>query len=172
MALDLTTLELRDALDLAILIEEEARQRYTEFSKQVGGRYPGDAAEMFAQMASYEALHGAQLQARRRSLFHDQPGRMTLDMLDDVEAPDRGAPRVFMSARQALEVAVEAERKAFLFFDQAQKQVKDPGVKALFLELRDEERSHEKMLLDKLKGLPKGPDLTEEEADAPGSDGG
>jgi len=172
MGLDYARLDLRDALDLAILMEEEARQRYTEFSKLVGGRYPGDAAEVFSLMASYEALHGAQLTSRRQSLFRDQPSRMRLDMLDDVEAPDRGAPRVFMSPRQALEVALAAEQKAWAFFDQALPHVTDRSVRALFEELRSEEKKHEQLLSTTLKGLPMGPDLTEEEADPPGSDGG
>jgi rubrerythrin len=172
MALDMARLDLRDALDLAILMEEEARQRYTEFSSLVGGRYPGDAAEVFALMASYEALHGAQLTSRRRSLFQDQPSRMRIEMLDDVEAPDRGEPRVFMSPRQALEVALAAEQKAWRFFDEALPRVSDQAVRALFEELRSEEKGHEKLLAAKLKGLPEGPDLTEEEADPPGSDGG
>ncbi len=99
MPLDLARLDLRDALDLAILMEAEAQQRYLDFSKLVGGRYPGDAADVFKLMASYEEKHGAQLTARRRSLFQDAPSRVSLEMLDDVEAPDRGQPRVFMSAQ-------------------------------------------------------------------------
>ncbi len=172
MALDFARLDLRDALDLAILMEEEARQRYQEFTRLVGGRYPGDAADVFKLMASYEAKHGEQLRARRQSLFKDQPVRLTLDMLDDAEAPDRGTPRVFMSARDAMEVALASEQKAWAFFDGALGSVKDPGVRALFEELRAEEKEHEKLLAGRLKGLPKGPDLTEAEADAPGSDGG
>ena len=64
MPIDFAKLDLRDALDLAILMEEEARQRYVDFSKLVGGRYPGDAAETFALMASYEEKHGTQLASR------------------------------------------------------------------------------------------------------------
>jgi len=172
MAIDYARLDLRDALDLAILMEEEARQRYEEFTKLVGGRYPGDAADVFKLMASYEAKHGEQLRARRRSLFHDAPSRMSMDMLDDAEAPDRGQPRVFMSARDAMEVAMASEQKAWDFFDAALREVKDSGVRSLFEELRAEEAEHKKLLASRLKGLPKGPDLTEDEADQPGSDGG
>ncbi len=172
MPLDLARLDLRDALDLAILMEAEAQQRYLDFSKLVGGRYPGDAADVFKLMASYEEKHGAQLTARRRSLFQDAPSRVSLEMLDDVEAPDRGQPRVFMSARDAVEVAIRSEEKAWTFFDEALRQVQDPDVRALFTELRAEEADHKKLLTARLAGLPAGPDLTEEEADAPGSDAG
>jgi rubrerythrin len=123
-------------------------------------------------MAGYEATHGAQLRARRKELFKDAPSRMTIAMLDDVEAPDRGSPRVYMSARDAMEVALHSEEKAWSFFDEAMKHVKDPPVRALFEELRDEEKEHAKLLKARLKKLPAGPDLSEAEADQPGSDGG
>lgn len=170
--LDFRTLSLQDAFDLAIAMEEEARERYEEFTHVVGGRYPGDAAEMFRTMAGYEAKHGAELAARRRELFGSAPVRVTPALLDDAEAPDRGKPRVFMSARQAMEVALASEQKAWDFFDGALRHVEDPGVRVLFEELRTEEARHAAMVKERLERLPHGPDVEEEEADAPGSDPG
>jgi erythrin-vacuolar iron transport family protein len=170
--IDITRLSLQDALDLAILMEDEARERYQEFSRIVGGRYAGDASDMFRLMSQYEEKHGRQLEERRRRLFADAPRRMTPDMLDDLEAPDRGKPRVFMSARQAMEVALSSEEKAYAFFDEALDQVKDPDVRALFTELREEEGVHRMMVQERLGRLPPGPDVDEEEADAPGSNPG
>lgn len=172
MALDFARMDLRDALDLAVLMEEEARQRYVEFSRLVGGRYTGDASDVFKLMASYEEKHGSQLEARRRSLFPDAPRRVTMDMLDEVEAPDRGQPRVFMSARDAVEVALRSEEKAWSFFDEALRVVEDASVRQLFVELRAEEGEHRKLLASRLAKLPAGPDLTEDQVDPPGSDGG
>ena len=128
MPLDFRAMSLQDALDLAIAMEAEAKERYEEFTRLVGGRYPGDAAEMFRVMAGYEAKHGAELSARRQELFGDAPARVGIEQLDDAEAPDRGQPRVFMSARQAMEVALASEHKAHAFFDGAlplSKQVQD-----------------------------------------------
>jgi rubrerythrin len=45
-------------------------------------------------------------------------------------------------------------------------------VRILFESLREEEKGHQALLKRRLAGLPAGPDLTEEEADAPGSDPG
>jgi rubrerythrin len=171
-AIDPQTLSLKDALDLAIAMEEEARVRYEDFTRVVGGRYPGDAAEMFRTMAGYEAKHGAELASRRRALFGDAPRQIGADSLDDLEAPDRGKPRVFMSARQALEVALASEEKAYDFFDDALRSVTDPSVRALFEELRGEEARHAALVRQRLERLPPGPDVEEEEADAPGSDPG
>ncbi|HSB18884.1 MAG TPA: ferritin family protein [Anaeromyxobacteraceae bacterium] len=172
MPIEFAKLDLRDALDLAILIEEEARERYQEFTRIVGGRYPGDAADVFRMMAANEEKHHAELVARRKKLFPRQKVRVSSDMLDDVEAPDRGKPRVFMSARQAMEVAMESEEKARDFFAEARKHVKDAKVKKLFAELEAEEQKHHKTLADRIRKLPKGPDVEEAEADEPGSDAG
>ena len=173
MAIDFRTLSLQDALDLAISVEEEAKERYDEFVRQVGGgRYTGDAADMFRLMAGYEEKHATQLVERRRELFGNAVRRVTKDQLDDVEAPDRGQPRVFMSARQAMEVALAAEEKARDFFEGALRVAADPKVKALFEELRAEEEEHVRLVRDRLSRLPPGPDVEEDEADAPGSDAG
>jgi rubrerythrin len=172
MAIDFSKLSLQDALDLAILIEEEAKERYEEFSKLVGGRYPGDADEAFREMARNEAKHGEELAERRKKLFRGAKRRVDRSMLDDVEAPDRGKPRVFMSPRQAFEVALESEVKAHDFFAEALKHVKDRGVKKLFGELKAEEKKHQAWLRRKIEKLPPGPDVEESAADEPGSDAG
>jgi erythrin-vacuolar iron transport family protein len=171
-AIDFRKLSLQDALDLAILIEEEAKDRYQEFTRIVGGRYAGDASDMFRMMAEAERKHGADLAARRRDLFGEAPRRVTRDALDDVEAPDRGKPRVFMSAREAMEVALSSEEKAYDFFDGALPSVADPQVRALFEELRGEELRHQALVRERLEQLPPGPDVDEEDADLPGSDPG
>jgi rubrerythrin len=173
MAIDFGTLSLQDALDLAISIEEEAKERYDGFVRQVGGgRYAGDAADMFRLMAGYEEKHRADLQTRRQELFGSAPRVITVDLIDDVEAPDRGEPRVFMSAHQAMEVALSSEEKAHAFFDGALKHVTDPRVKALFEELRSDEEDHIRLVRQRLDRLPPGPDLEDDEADEPGSDPG
>jgi rubrerythrin len=172
MNVDFRTLDLQDALDLAIAIEEEAKERYDGFVRQVGGgRYDGDAADMFRLMAGYEEKHCAELAGKRRELFGAAPRRITAAALDDVEAPDRGKPRVFMSARQAMEVALSSEEKAYEFFDGALREVSDPRVRALFEELRRDEQDHIRLVRQRLDRLPPGPDVEDDEADEPGSDG-
>lgn len=162
----------QDTLDLAILVEQEAHERYQLLARQVGGRYAGDAADMFRIMAVNEAKHGAQLAERRLRIFGKAPRTVTREMLYEVEAPDLGSPRVFMSARQALEVAAASERKAREFFEEALRHASDPEVRGLLAELRDEELQHEALVRGHLEQLPEGPDVEEAEADEPGSDPG
>jgi rubrerythrin len=153
-SLDLTKLSLMDALDLAKLIEREAHQRYLMFASQLGSTGRNDAGYFFASMAENEAKHGRQLEARRKELFGDAPARVSLDDLYDVEAPDMGSPRRGMSVVQAFEVGLAAEQKAHDFFDQALPGISDPEVKALFVELRDEETEHIEMLRAAMAKLP------------------
>jgi rubrerythrin len=171
-ALDFRTLELRDALDLAILIEEEAKERYQEFTRTVGGRYAGDAAEVFRRMAINEEKHGSQLSQLRRSLFPVEPVRVTPDMIDQVEAPEHEKVRYSLSARRALEIAIESEVKAYDFFAQASLQALDPKVKRLFVELRDEEREHRTMLERRLPDFPPESGIEEDPTEEVGSDPG
>ena len=153
---DFASLSLQDALDLAILVEEEAQERYLEFVDQMETHHTGDAAKFFAVMARNEQKHGDELRARRRSLFGDAPGRMKRSMLWDVEAPDYDEPRAFMSARQAMRVALASETKAHEFFVQAIPHLKDPEVRRLFQELRDEEVLHQALVREAMRSLPEG----------------
>ncbi len=156
--LDFATLDLMDALDLAVLIEEEACDRYKMFVAQLGHRFTGDAASVFASMAENEAKHGKELAKIRKPLFGDIPVRVSRDDLFDVEAPDQGAPRSNMSTLRAFEVALSSEQKAFDFYDQALAHVTNPDIRALFAELRDEEREHVRMVREAIADLPPGAD--------------
>ena len=153
-SLDLSSLSLMDALDLAKLIEMEACHRYQMFASQLGRSGGYDAGAFFATMAENEAKHGQELEARRKALFGDAPAQLTLDDLYDVEAPDMGAPRRGMSTVQAFEIGLAAEKKAYDFYDMALAGITDPEVRELFTELRDEETEHVEMLQKELAKLP------------------
>ncbi len=158
--IDFTRLSLRDALDLAILIEEEAKDRYEELADQMKKHHTPEAASFFLLMVGNEAKHGEQLAARRAKLFANEPRTVTRAMLWDVEAPDYDEVRAFMTAREALNVALRAEKKAQEFFAAALPHVRDAEAKALFEELRQEEVEHQRLVEAELAKLP---------PDAPGS---
>lgn len=164
---DFSKLTLMDALDLAILIEIEAFQRYTLFAEQIGRRLSSDTGSVFQSMADNEKKHRDQLVERRLALFGEKPPIVKLDDIFDVEAPEFGAPSRFMSPRKAYYVALSSEKKAFAFYDQALRHVKEPDVKALFEELRDEEAEHVAMLKDIIAKLPPSAaiDLEDEDTD-------
>ena len=153
-SLDLSKLSLMDALDLAILIEEEARQRYEMFATQFGRTGGHGAGSFFASMAENEAKHGTEILERRMALFGKAPMKLKLHDLYDVEAPDMGAPRRGMSTVQAFELGLAAEKKAYDFYDMALPGITDPEVIELFTELRDEETEHVEMLREAMAKLP------------------
>jgi len=160
---DFARLDLRDALDLATLIEEEARERYEEFADQMEVHHTADAARFYRLMAQYEAKHGADIAARRKALFGDAPSRMSRSMLWDVEAPDYDKARAFMTPRRALEVALESEVKAHDYFTTALPSIADPEVRALFVELQADEVKHRELVQAELDKLPPDPEVDVED---------
>lgn len=165
--IDFERITLRDALDLAVLIEEEARDRYWEFAEQLATHDTPEVADFFSRMARIEDRHRTELLDCRRTLFGDAPSSVERRMLFDVEAPGYEAARAFMGVRQALEAVLAAEVKAYAFFNEAVPRVKDPELQALFQELRDEEVHHQSLVKAELARCPEKPDDSEAYADDP-----
>ncbi len=167
--LDLVSLDLRDALDLAILIEDEASERYEELAAQMENQHTTEAARFFRWMVQNEARHGAELAARRRELFPDAPRRVDRSLLWDVEAPGYETVRAFMPLKEAFDVALAAEVKAYEFFSDALKLAIAEPVRELFEELQREEVLHQQLVNKEISKLPPAPPPIEPEefADEP-----
>ncbi|MBP9791463.1 MAG: ferritin family protein [Bacteroidia bacterium] len=169
---DFSNLNLQDALDLAIIIEEEAKERYEEFARQIGSSYTGDAGNFFVTMAENEAKHCLELSNQRKKLFGLNPvvvNRFMIDEIRDVEAPDYDTVRSFMSPKKALEVALASEIKAYNFYEKVLKELRNTEVKKLFIELKEEEMHHQnlvKALIEKISG-DLNPEVDPEDVDEP-----
>ena len=153
-AIDFSQLSLRDTLDLAISIEEEAKERYDDFAEQMDAHRTPDAANFFRFMADNEIKHAEKLAAKRKGLFGDEPNSADTSILYDIEAPEFDAARAFMSMRAALDVAMESEVKAYEFYHEALAKISDSEVKELFVELRDEEALHQDLIKKIIAKLP------------------
>jgi len=153
-AIDFSQLSLRDTLDLAISIEEEAKERYDDFAEQMDAHRTPDAANFFRFMADNEIKHAEKLAAKRKGLFGDEASSADTSLLYDIEAPEFDAARAFMSMRTALDVAMESEVKAYEFYHEALAKISDSGVKELFVELRDEEALHQDLIKKIIAKLP------------------
>ena len=154
--IDFANLSIKDALDLAILVEEEAEERYRELADNLEFHNTKDAARFFRFMMTCEAKHGEELSGKRKELFDDQPVSVDRSLLWDVEAPGYETAKSFMTLREALDVAMAAETKAFEFFDGALPEIEDPEVRELFTELRQEEVEHMQMVREQMKKIPDG----------------
>jgi rubrerythrin len=161
--IDFSRLPLRDALDLSILVEEEAKDRYEELADQMTLHHNVDAARFFLRMVQVELTHELALTRRRRELCGDEPRTVTREMIFDVEAPDYGDARATMTVRQALEMAFEGETKARAFFEAALKHAENPEVREFLTHLRDEEKEHQRLVQAQIAKLPPEPVITAED---------
>ena len=161
--IDFASLSLMDALDLAVLIEDEAKERYEEFAAQMDQHRTPDAAKFFRLMAVNEAKHGQELADRRSQLFGGVTPTVTRAMVFEVEAPDYDQARAFMSPRRAMKAAMASEAKAHAFFVAALPAIQNPEVRALFEELRDEEVYHQELVKTELAKLPPDSGLSDED---------
>ena len=152
--IDFSKLDLMDALDIAILVEVEAFERYTLFTNQLGHRYPDDAASIFRKMADSEKKHADELSRRRKELFGDTPMVFNKDLLFDIEAPEISSPRWNMSPFKAFQLVLSSEEKSYDFYNEALSYVEDSEICALFTELREEEAEHARMIKDFIAALP------------------
>ena len=165
--IDYEHLSLKDALDLATLIEEEARDRYEELAEQMLVHHTSVPETFFRKMVRVEEMHRAELHKRRVELFGSAPGRVTREMIFDVEAPEYDEVRQGMSPREALSAAMRSEVKAHDFFVAAIPRIKNAEVRALFEELRDEEIEHQKWVQAELDRLPQTAEITDDVGDEP-----
>lgn len=148
--IDFELLSHKDALDLAVLLEEETRDRYIALAGQLRMHQTASAALFFETMARIEDVHRAGLLASRLALYADAPRKVTREMLTGIDEPRGEDPRVPMTLRQALEAALRAEEKAREFFERALVVVKNPEVGQLFALLREEEIDHRRMVFAEL----------------------
>jgi rubrerythrin len=157
--IDFARLTLRDALDLAVLIEEEARDRYDELADQMELHHTPEAAQFFRFMCDNEEKHRAKLAARREKELGTIPRQVTRAMIFDVEAPEYDVARSSMTVRAALAAALRSEEKAHAFFVAALPAIRDAPVRALFEELREEEVEHQRLVRSELDKAPPDSEL-------------
>ncbi|MBI5507215.1 MAG: ferritin family protein [Deltaproteobacteria bacterium] len=152
--LDFDKLSLQDALDLAIIIEEDARDRYEELADQLEKHRTADAARFFKAMVANEDRHAEQLKAHRKQVCGDVPVKIDRSLVPELETTDYDEARAFMSPHKAFEVAYANETRAHNFYALALKKVKDAKVKQLFTTLVAEEKEHQAMIKAAMAKLP------------------
>jgi hypothetical protein len=162
--IDFAALDLRGAFDFAIMIEEDAQVRYERLSRLLG-QDPGGAGDVFRMMVVNEGKHRSDLISRRDTLFRNHAPRIAISVLDEgVEAPDVDDDELPRTAREALEVSLAAERRAYEFFGAAIPHIVDPGVRAFFQGLKQEEAEHAALIARKIAELGGSGDGGEDQA--------
>jgi len=128
----------------AIALEREAAERYAEFARRMDDLGNAAAAEVFTTLARLEEEH-------LQTLLERTQGVRVPEVLDEQYAwLDTGAPETtarelvfrLLTARQALDIALRAERRAQTFFEKVMLTADDPALRALAREMAAEEGEH------------------------------
>jgi rubrerythrin len=128
----------------AIAIEREAAERYTEFSWRMEDAGNEAAAEVFGRLARFESEHLETLLRRTRGMPLPSIEESQFRWLD-AGAPETAARELvfrLMTPRNALEIALSAEKRAEAFFERIVMTAADPALRALAREMAADEGEH------------------------------
>ena len=128
----------------ALAIEREAAERYSQFSERMADLGNDALAELFATLARFETAHLDELERRTRDVALAPAPAEGFGWVES-GAPDPAARELvyrLMTPRQALLIALAAEKRAHAFFEGALMRAGDPAVEALAREMAAEEQEH------------------------------
>ena len=153
----------RDALELTLAVERRGYSFYTNASKKTQNP---EGRRMFQELAAEEYDHLGKLQQEYRILIEEhswlrrEPARLPVSRkIADRIFPERELLNVdvrdWTTDLEALEIAIELERKSHQFFSNFAKQLDDPRGRKIFREFANEERLHLQNLRNEHKKLKK-----------------
>jgi rubrerythrin len=141
----------------ALLIEQEAAERYREFASNMAEHGNDTLAELFEQLAEFEGEHAYHLAKKAAG--------MTLPKLAAGEHAwlDREAPvpeaHAFvyrmLTPRLALEIALRAEERAKVFFEKVLADASDAGIREVALDMARDEQAHIAWVNEALARVPR-----------------
>ena len=148
---------LDEFMALALLMENEAAQRYSELADAMETHNNRDVAELFRRMATIEARHAQKIMAEMK--WQDAPAvPVGLQRWAGFESPETTPSEdvhYLMQPYQALQLALAGEQRAEQFFARLVTVAKVATVRKAARELRDEEREHVALVLAWMKKFPK-----------------
>lgn len=132
----------------ALMIEVEAEERYQLLASQMEVHNNPELAGIFRKLADIEGRHADEL--RRRTAEMDlpklAPWQYQWPDLESPEAPDLGAAHYMMTPWHALQLALQAEQRAFQFFEGLARKTADKEVRKLAEEFAEEEAEHVRLV--------------------------
>jgi hemerythrin-like domain-containing protein/rubrerythrin len=140
----------------AIAIEQEAAERYAEFAARMSDLGNDDVATLFNALARTESRHLEMLTRRTREMALPAIDPAVYAWLDS-GPPETGARELvfrMMTPRDALAIALAAERRALAFFLRIQRVARDPALRALAQEMAAEESDHVALVEGVLARVP------------------
>jgi len=141
----------------AIAIEQEAVERYSEFAQRMADLGNDAVAEIFANLAKTEANHLQALERRADGMVLPLLARGEYCWLD-AGSPEAAARELIfrlMTPRQALAIALEAEKQAQAFFEHVVTTAPNAALGTLAREMAIDEQEHVAMIERALAHTPK-----------------
>lgn len=148
----------------ALAIEREAAGRSAQFAEYLEDHGELATAELFRRLARFERQHVDELERRTAGMPLPALRPWEFSWLDNAPAEQVDHHFIFhlMTPHDALKIALGAERRAQMLYEQVIATSEDPEVKQLARELAGEELEHIAWLEDGLKQVPR-PLVTEED---------
>src|SRR5881628_1758349 len=157
----LETTVVRDALELTLAIERRGYSFYTNASRKTKN---SSGRIMFQRLAAEESDHLRRLQEEYRSLLQKnewlkrEPARLPISrkIAEDI-FPQKALLRVEVKDSttdlDALNIAMDLERRSHRFFQDFAKQISDARGKKIFMEFANDEESHLQALMTEYNNL-------------------
>lgn len=164
MKREFSSLSAREALNVAIFIEQRNADIYRQFGDLFEGFRDPESREIamtFWDMADEEERHGTALRQRYSERFgnHTAPYITEEEIREKIEVPKIVTGEIFAISRaqvsqvprnRALEIALAAERSAMKFYSRLLEVTDDAGLRALYEELANAEDDHVRTLQKKI----------------------
>ena len=154
---DLAQLTVSELLDLAILAEEEAAQRYGEFAEQMEANREPQTAALFRQIQTREIEHLRRLREQRTRSGAESKNIEPLHFFDPAEAtPYKGSSQQ-MTPTHVYQAVLQGEERACAFYQKLKEILSDSEAKELAHALWTEELRHVEWAARQLRNLPASP---------------
>ncbi len=165
-----TSLTPQEALHVAVFIEErnsELYHRFAEMFVEFRDVESLEIASVFWDMAAEERTHSTLLQQRYGEIYGNRACAMTEEDLQElIEIPRLEDSEVFISTKdkdniapareRALQVALNAERQARIFYASLAESTTDRALKRIYTDLAEFELDHVEFLEKKLEQKTSG----------------
>ena len=138
----------------AYAMEQEAKQRYSDLADSMEMHNNREVAELFRKMASIEEKHGAQILAEMGWKQAPPAIAPPWEGFESAETVPEEEVHYLMRPWHALQLALNAEKRAERFFAALAENAKVESVRKAALELQQEEAEHVDLIRAWLKKVP------------------
>src|SRR3990172_1659025 len=145
-----------DFMVQAYAMENDARDRYTEFADQMEVHNNTAVAQLFRKLARIEGLHATRIV--REMGWRKPPAAAEAWMWRQSEAPESVPPgelHYLMQPSHALELALACEQRAVRFFTGISGSTAPADVKRIAREMAAEQREHVQLIREWMKKVEK-----------------